>query len=170
MPRQNDGYTDQFGVMDGEVYAVAGDLWPQASRFSLETLGNESDGQRLLFKAAAAVSRQKLNGSEPIQNLSAYLWLSFKRLALAEMKYRQRGHNADGDLETLANAPSEEIDDIILLDEIVRRMNPEARQLFNLRALGYSYEEIAPLLGKRANVLRSKLDKEIKKLRKLLVP
>jgi len=168
LPGQEDGYTDEFGAMDGEVYAVAGELWPQARSFSRDKLGDEATGQRLLFKAAAQVSQQKLSSPEPIQNLNAYLWQSFKRLALAEMKQRQRSHSADTDLETLSNAGSEDFDTLILLDEILCRMTPETRRLFNLRALGYSYEEIARLLGKRANLLRSKLDKEIKKLRKLL--
>lgn len=66
----------------------------------------------------------------------------------------------------MLGADEENIDDRILWQELLQKMDSQTRQLFQLRALGHSYEEIARLLGKRANALRSKLDKEIKKLRK----
>lgn len=168
LPSSDDAYNDEFGEIDADVYAAAGDLWPRAAGFARDQLGDESAGQRLLFKAAADVSRQKLSQTEPIRNLNAYLLKSFKRLVLAEVNRRRRDHGADGELEELPGPAGDEVDDAILLDEILRRMKPDARRLFNLRTLGYSYEEIAQLLGSRANLLRSQLDKEIKRIRKLL--
>jgi DNA-directed RNA polymerase specialized sigma24 family protein len=148
-----------------EVYRVAEELWPRASSLSLDKLGDAAIGHRLLSKAAANVSRQLLSPHKPIQNLKSYLWLSFRRLALEELKRSQRQHSADDELEMLG-VGEEKIDDRILWQEILRQVDPQTRQLFQLRALGHSYEEIARLMGKQANVLRAKLDKEIKKLRK----
>lgn len=165
LPDSNEGYSDEFGVISPEVYRVAGELWPRANSFSLNQLGDASTGQRLLFKAAAQVSRQLLSPHEPIQNLKSYLWLSFRRLALEELKRRQRQHSADNELDTLEIREANP-DDRILWQELLQQMDLQTRQLFRLRALGHSYAEIARMMGKQANVLRAKLDKEIKKLRK----
>ncbi len=166
LPNPNESYADEFGMIAPEVYGAAGELWPQARNFSLNQLGDTATGQRLLFKAAAQVSRQLLGTHESIQNLKSYLWLSFRRLVLEESKRTQRQHSADDELGKLEIREAKNIDDQILWQELLQQMSPQTRQLFQLRALGHSYEEIARLMGKRANVLRAKLDKEIKKLRK----
>ncbi len=166
LPGLEESYADEFGLIHPDVYRAAGELWPRASRFSLAQLGDSATGQRLLFKAAAQVSQHALNNSEPILNLKAYLWRSFERLVFEDRKKTQRQHSADDELDGLPNVRSDKIDDRILWDEILQQMNPQTRQLFRLRALDYSYEEISLLLGKRANVLRSQIDKAIKKLGK----
>lgn len=166
LPELNDGYADEFGLIHPEVYQAAGELWPRANQFSFDQLGDPATGQRLLLKAAAQISRHILSSSEPILNLKSYLWRGFERLVFEERKKTQRQHNADNELESLPDVHSDKIDERILWDEILGQMDSQTRQLFRLRVLGYSYEEISPLLGKRANTLRSQLDKAIKKIRK----
>ena len=163
-----EAYADKFGMIQGEVYQAAGELWPRASHFSFNQLGDSATGQRLLFKAAAQVSRHIVNDSESVLSLKAYLWRSFERLVFEERRKVQRQHSADDELDTLPDARPDKVDDHILWDEILRQMDSQTRQLFGLRAFGYSYEEISPMIGKSANVLRSQLDKAIKKIKKQL--
>lgn len=164
----NEGYADEFGIILPEVYRAASELWPRANRFSLDQLGDSANGQRLMFKAAAQVSRHILNNSEPVLDLKAYLWRSFERLVFEERRRAQRQHSADDEFDTLPNAQSDKVDDRILWDEILQQMEPQTRQLFRLRALGYKYEEISLMLGKPANVLRSQFDKATKRIKKQL--
>ncbi|MBL8191946.1 MAG: sigma-70 family RNA polymerase sigma factor [Acidobacteria bacterium] len=170
LPDSNENYTDEFGVIAPEVYRAAGELWPRANRFSLDQLGDSANGQRLLFRAVAQVSRHILNNSEPVLDLKAYLWRSFERLVFEERRRVQRQHSADDEFDTLPNAQSDKVDDRILWNEILQQMEPQTRQLFRLRALGYKYEEISMMLGKSANVLRSQFDKTAKKIKKKFNP
>ncbi|MBI1760537.1 MAG: sigma-70 family RNA polymerase sigma factor [Acidobacteria bacterium] len=168
-PELDESYTDAFGHVDAAVYAVARALWPRARNYAHAKLNDEAAGQRLLFKAVAAVSRQDRTR---LKDLEAYLWTSFERLVLDELRQRQREHGADGELEgapnRAADAPDQGILQDILIDEIVCRMTPATQQLFNLLTLGYSYEESARMLGTQANVLRSKLAKEIQRIKQNL--
>lgn len=168
LPDPNEGYADEFGLIQPEIYRAAGELWPRASRFSLEQLGDSATGQRLLFKAAAQVSRHVSGNPESVLNPKAYLWRSFERLVIEERGKAQRQHSADKELEVLPQVQSDKTDNRILWDEILRLMDAPTQQLFRLRALGYNYEEISLLLGQPANRLRSRLDKAIKKIKKQL--
>lgn len=168
LPNSNESYADEFGIILPEVYRAASELWPQATNFSINQLGDAATGQRLLFKAAAQVSRHILKNSEPVLNLKTYLWRSFERLVFEERRRAQRQHSADDEFDRLPNAQPDKVDDGILWDEILQQMEPQTRQLFRLRALGYTYEEISPMLGKSANVLRSQFDKAAKKIKKRL--
>lgn len=161
-----EAYADEFGLIHPEVYQVAGELWPRASRFSSDQLGDSATGQRLLFKATAQVSRHIANHPESVLHLQAYLWRSFERLVFEERRKALRQHSADDKLDGLPNLHPDKIDDRILWDEILQSMDSQTRLLFQLRALGYSYEEISPMLGKAANVMRSQFDKAVKKIKK----
>jgi len=163
-----EAYADEFGLIRGEVYQAARELWPRASHFSFDQLGDSATGQRLLFKAAAQVSRHIANHPESVLNLKAYLWRSFERLVFEERRKAQRQHSADDELNGLPNLHPAKVDDRILWDELLQQMDSQTRLLFRLRAFGYSYEEISPMLGKSANLLRSQLDKAIKKIKKQL--
>jgi hypothetical protein len=70
LPELDEGYTDEFGPIDAAVYAAARALWPRARNHANAMLRDEGAGQRLLFKAAAAVSRQDL---AKLDDLNAYL-------------------------------------------------------------------------------------------------
>jgi len=48
------------------------------------------------------------------------------------------------------------------------QMDPWTRRVFELRVLGYQFEDIAHMLKTRPHLLRSKFHKEIKKLSRRL--
>lgn len=169
-PDLDEGYTDEFGAIDPEVYQAAGELWPQAEKFVDATTRDGASGLRLMLKAAALVSRKTGREPERIYELKGYIWTTFERLVLGELKkeshHQALGANLTANLPVDGHQSPEAFDDHILLQEIVAQMNAWTRTVFELRALGHEFEEIALMLETPANLLRSRFSKEIKKLRR----
>jgi hypothetical protein len=145
-------YTDEFGHIEPDVYKAAGALWSvRAEQFARSTLGDAPTGLRLMLKAAALVSRKYLEPGMHIENLSAYLFHAYKRLVLAELEKENGRRKRNADIyEELVSRP-DEADDVnrkILIEQIMRRMDPWTRGVFELLILGYSFEEIGEARGK----------------------
>lgn len=168
-PELTASYQDEFGPIDVEVYRAAGEIWPQAERLSLRLLGDVSAGQRLMLKTAAAVTQRRKDASEPIDDLKGYVFTSFRRLLLATV--RQENSHRDIESHILAldldgfRDNEEELQRKILIHEILKEMDPWTHSVFEWLCLGYRFEEIAPHLNMKANVLRSRYSKQIRKLR-----
>jgi hypothetical protein len=167
-PPIDSAYTDEFGVIDAEVYLAAAAVWQQAERFALSTLGDAPAGQRLMMKAAANVSRVRAAAPDPIQHLPSYLFQSYKRLVLAEV-HKENGHRqSEAWLHAQAEAgirhEAEEADRRILLDEILAMMDDWTRQVFNWRVLGHSFAEIAVWLETSENAARNKYNQHVARL------
>jgi len=162
----DEGYTDEFGVIRPEVYRAAGELWPQAERFVYSKLHDRPAGWRLMLKAAAAVSRKQQEQPDQIRDLKAYLWITFKRLISDEVEKENRYQQLEPEEQptTGVSPSSETLNDQILIQEVIARMDSWTRTVFELRVLGYHFEDIAQMLKLRPNVLRSKFNKNIKKL------
>jgi DNA-directed RNA polymerase specialized sigma24 family protein len=62
------------------------------------------------------------------------------------------------------HGPTEALNDQILIEEVMAQMDSWTRTVFELRVLGYQFEEIAQILKMRPNLLRSKFHKGIQKL------
>jgi DNA-directed RNA polymerase specialized sigma24 family protein len=165
-PSLDEGYTDEFGVICPEVYQVAGELWPQAESLVYSRLRDHPAGMRLMLKAAAAVSRKLKEQPDQIRDLKAYLWTTFKRLISEEAENESRYQPLEPEQHPTNNShgPSEELNDKILIEEVMAQMDSWTRTVFELRVLGYQFEDIAQMLKMRPNLLRSKFHKEIKKL------
>jgi DNA-directed RNA polymerase specialized sigma24 family protein len=162
----DEAYTDEFGVICPEVYRAAGELWPQAESLAHSKLRDCPAGMRLMLKASAAVSRKIGEQPDQIRDLKAYLWTTFKRLVSDELEKENRyqpfeleQHPANN-----SNGSSEKLNDHILIEEVMAQMDSWTRMVFELRVLGFEFEEIAKMLKSRPNPLRSKFHKEIKKL------
>jgi DNA-directed RNA polymerase specialized sigma24 family protein len=150
-PSINAGYSDEFGEIDPEVYQSAKELWPIAQRYSILTLGDGPSGLTLMVKAVAAVSRVRSQQPRKILNLKSYLYQTFKHLVLAEIK-KQLGHREMESEFVPSSSPlpgtiAEDLDRKILTKEVVLRMNPDMRRVFELLSLGYSFDEIAQVTG-----------------------
>ncbi len=169
-PSLDEGYTDEFGVISPEVYRAAGELWPQAESLVYSKLHDRPEGMRLMLKAAAAVSRKRLEQPDQIRDLKAYLWTTFKRLISDELEKENRYQPLDPEQQPRNGfrAPSETLDNQILIEEVMAQMDQWTRTVFELRVLGFEFEEIAQTLKMRPNLLRSKFHKEIKKLSRRL--
>ncbi|HKQ74231.1 MAG TPA: hypothetical protein VJ810_11115 [Blastocatellia bacterium] len=161
-----EGYTDEFGVIRPEVYRAAGELWPQAESFISSRLHDRPAGWQLMLKAAAAVSRKLQEQPDQIRDLKPYLWVTFKRLISDEVEKENRYQSLESEQQptTDVRPSSERLDDQILIQEIMAQMDSWTRKVFELRVLGYQFEDIAQMLGMRPNLLRSKFSKNIKKL------
>lgn len=169
-PSLDEGYIDEFGVICPEVYRAAGELWPQAESLVYSKLRDCPAGMRLMLKAAAAVSRKRREQPDQIRDLKAYLWTTFKRLISDEVEKENRYQPLEPEQQPTNNAraPSETLNDHILIEEVMAQMDSWTRTVFELRVLGFEFEEIAQLLKSRPNLLRSKFHKEIKKLSRRL--
>src|SRR5215470_4606882 len=165
-PSLDEGYTDEFGVIRPEVYRAAGELWPQAESFVYSKLHDRSAGWRLMLKAAAAVSRKLQEQPDQIRDLKAYLWITFKRLISDEVEKENRYRPLEPEQQpTIDVSPSSEtLNEQILIQEVMAQMDSWTRTVFELRVLGYQFEDIAQMLKLRPDLLRSKFNKKIKKL------
>ncbi len=84
-------YTDEFGEIDPETLAAAGQIWPPAERLALSILHDEQTGRVLMSKACARVTRIRVEDPAAIENLPAYLFRTWKRLLLYELE-KENGH------------------------------------------------------------------------------
>lgn len=170
-PPIEDGYEDEFGRVDPDVYEAAGELWRRRGEsFAVSTLRDESAGQRLMLKAAALVTRRRAAPGAEVENLRAYLYQTYKHLVLAELE-KESGHRrreseafGDGAAPTPEADPPVDIERHILVQQLMRRMDGWTREVFELLTLGYSFEMIARLKNKKSNVIRSKFNKQLKRL------
>jgi DNA-directed RNA polymerase specialized sigma24 family protein len=169
-PSLDEGYTDEFGVICPEVYRAAGELWPQAEGFVHSKLRDCPAGMELMLKAAATVSRKRREQPDQIRDLKAYLWTTFKHFISDEVEKGNRYQLLEPEQqpENDARGPSEALDDQILIEEVMAQMDRWTRRVFELRVLGYQFEDIAQMFNMRPHLLRSKFHKEIKKLSRRL--
>lgn len=167
-PNLDEGYTDEFGVIDPEVYQAAGELWQRARQQAIHTLGDEQTGHTLLLKAAAQVTQHWHERPAEIGHLKGYLFRTFKHLLWAECKQGQRRHAQSGQTmeEPLTSpfASIEQIDNYLAIQQAKRKMDAWTRNVFELLQLGHTYEEIAAMLNTRAVLVRVKFHKRFKKL------
>lgn len=168
-PPLESGYTDEFGWIDSEVYRAASALWPFAENLARLRLHDSAAGQRLLLKAAAHVSRVLVERRKHIRNLRAYLFVTYKRLILEELEESRRSgmFNAAEPVQRIKEeqkALSDDMERKILVQELVQRMDDDMRHIFESLILGYTFEEIAKQQQTKANILRSKYNKMLKRL------
>jgi len=162
-------YLDEWGVVAPEVYQVAVSLRDQAESYAQATLGAKDAGHTFLAKAAVTVTRALEDRHEQITNLQAYLFQTYKRLVQAELeKERTRdrilteraceaslnGHNV-----------SAELDQYILIEQLRMRMNQRTRMVFDLLALGHTFEEIGLMLGKSSRAVRNNYYEQVARLK-----
>ncbi len=169
-PEIQGAYVDEFGPVDIEIYNLAGDMWPSVQTRIQRTINNLEEGQRLMLKAVAIVSRRSNEQPERMTNTRAYLFVTFCRLLLEEHR-RQAGHdqldaNFGGSFSTPKDPDYVDIEQAILVREILERADDWTREIYEYLILGYAHEEIALKLGIKANQLRSTWSKKIARLRK----
>lgn len=160
-------YHDEFGPIDPDVYKFAADVWPLAESPAFRNL---IDTEHLLIKAVALVSRILSERSGDIINLKGYLYKTFSRLLVEELKKQQRLESMDADLtdyvESLTSRSEDQIAQMILVQEIMNRADKWTKEMFWALVQGYTIEELAEISNAKANVLRSKLSKSLARIRK----
>jgi DNA-directed RNA polymerase specialized sigma24 family protein len=163
------GYQDEWGAVAPEVYQAAESLREQAEGYARAALGAEADGRTLLAKAAASVTRALEDRHEQIANLEAYLFQAYRRLVLAEAeKERARARilaERAGDASQNGHDAPAELDQSILIEQLRRRMNQRTRMVFDLLALGHTFEEIGLILGKSSRAVRNNYYEQVARLK-----
>lgn len=168
-PEVATAYLDEWGVVAPEVHQAAESLREQAESYARATLGAEDAGRTLLAKAAVTVTRALEDRHEQIANLQAYLFQTYKRLVQAELekeRTRERilAEHADEASKNGHNVPAE-MDQYILIEQLRKRMNQRTRLVFDLLALGHSFEEIGPMLGKSSRAIRNNYYEQVARLK-----
>lgn len=167
-PHLDEPYLDEFGHIDPDIYKVAGELWPAAENFSRLTLHDAPAGLRLMLKSASLVTRARSSERTNIQNLSSYLYRTFKRLILEELekenRHRRLAAEAASALSPREEAGTVTVDRKILIQQLIGRMDASTRQVFELLILGHTFDEIGLFIGKDGHAVRTKYSKQIRKL------
>src|SRR6185369_8022842 len=159
-------YIDEFGCIDTDIHEAARQIWRWAAAYAIATLGDEASGHLALKKVCAKITEKRAAGAIQIVNLNAYLQTAFKHEVLAQLK-RNRSVNIDASTEPITDYDLD-IDQKILVEQILTRMNSEDRRITELLILGYSFEEIAKKDGTRSNVIRSRHSKLLKRIKREL--
>ncbi|HWQ32518.1 MAG TPA: hypothetical protein VNQ79_06525 [Blastocatellia bacterium] len=155
-PELPEGYEDQYGQIAPEVYQAAVAIWPRAYQFALYALRDPQSAHSLLLKAAADVTRARFNppATLPPEHLASYLYTAFEHLVLKERKQRERLEPLESDSALLPESDDQnfidEIEQKILLDQIMNRMEPEMKWIYERLILGYTYPEIAAELSRKS--------------------
>lgn len=159
-------YVDEFGCIDQDIHETAGEIWRWASSYAIATLGDEAAGHLALKKVCAKITEKRAAGAIEIVNLRAYIQIAFKHEVLALLK-----RNRSVDLDPSAESVTEydlDIDQKILVEQVLARMNSEDRRITELLILGYSFEEIAKRDRTHSNVIRSRHSKLLKRIKREL--
>lgn len=156
------------GRINPEVHCAAGEIWQSAENFSQRILKDSPRGYTLMHAAVAQVSRIIEKDPHRIKNLEAYLYRTFKRMVVDELRtenfHRALGQARWVDNLSLDDSEEDKLNQRILIYELMRRTDAWTRTVFQLQMLGHTYEEMIPQYGTAANVIRSRYSKNIKKL------
>lgn len=167
-PAIDSAYTDEFGQIQVEVYMAAGEIRGKVERFAATTLQDSQTGLRLLFRAAAIVSLKLADADTHIEDLKGYLFQTYKNLVLDELRKENRRKEIQtarrAEIESQAINLAEDVDRKILLEQIVRQMDPWLRNVYEWRCLDYDFELIARALGEKPHIVRSKYSKKMTRL------
>lgn len=168
-PPLEQAYTDEFGELDPEVYAAAGQMWHKAEKLARDVLDDPGLKQQLLLRAVAKVTHIRCMTPERIDNLPGYLFKVYQRLLWYEVEKADQHQQLERKqaMALADDTPSyiEEIDRKILLEQVFDRLDDEMRFVFRMRVANHTFEEIAHHLKCPPHTLRTKFSKQLARLR-----
>lgn len=154
-------FKESYPSVDPESWKALSEIWSQAVVFGKAHDLDESDVRANLLSAVTRIPSAR---REQIVSLPAYLFTSYKHRVFDLQAKRKREAQLDEINHDLAMDVSREMETKVLLEEIVARMDDNLREIYDHLVLGYSYEEMEKSLGARANVLRSRFSKGLKRI------
>src|SRR5205085_2247530 len=103
--------------------------------------------------------KNRIERNKPVRNIKAYLFVTYKRLLLVELRKRRRLEEFDAPeirqkIEMEQKSLADDLEQKILAQELMQRMDDKMRYVSEFRILGYTFEEIAVKLTTPANILR----------------
>lgn len=163
------------------VFETAYSLIPAATTFGRRFQFDPDTSYDLVMKAAERLIesrvREPKQAEDKIKNLPAYLFVVIRHLMFQELRRRSPETSIE-ELEAtpethiaLMTDPRTSLEMSIMLSELVRRMSPRAREIYNYRTQSFTYEEIAEKfadMGYKTTAarLRSELSKAMARVRK----
>lgn len=165
LPPLQEGYEDEFGRIDPEVYQAASAIWPAAANFGEFALHDRGLASNLMMKAAARVSETIASGKS-IENLRGYLLRTFKRLVARE---REKTLPRTVPLSEAPDAILAVVDDLdrkVLAREIFARLNDRERSTVEMWMMGYTDAQIAQILDLDSTAVRKRISRFIARTRK----
>jgi len=163
-------YQDEFGEINADVLREAQNLRQYSRSLALKILNDEAQGQTLMMRAVAEVSKKFTAENSIVKNLPAYLFQTFRRLVFAEARKKLRHRELEEKyfecLENLfqSDTVSEEakICQQILIKEIVAKMDDWTKDVYRYLELGYEYKDLVPKYGSAENVIRAKYSRKLR--------
>jgi RNA polymerase sigma factor (sigma-70 family) len=156
--------------IDESILKTAEEMAPTLTRYRQQEIDCESTSNDMLQAAVEAAS--KATTRDQIENRHGYLASIYRRIVDKFLERDKKFVPVDEDfLEDLANAgPSQSFEDMIhnrlLLERLLKSMDPETRQICNWRLEGYSEKEIAKLMGTTPNAISMRYTRGFKKAKK----
>lgn len=172
------------------VFETAYSLIPAATAFGRKYRFDSHTVHDLVMKAAERVIELKVRApamaEDKIKNLPAYLFVVVRNLMFQEFRLWPEETSIDEEHEAasethigtaarqaLMTDPRASLEMSIMLSELVRRMSPRAREIYNYRTQGFTYKEIADKfadMGHKTTAarLRSELSKAMARVSKEL--
>jgi DNA-directed RNA polymerase specialized sigma24 family protein len=165
LPEISSSYEDEYGEIDITVYLVGNSIWPYAQAFALRITNDEEQARDLMLRAIALVSKRRKANVE-INNIKQYLILVYKRCVFEEAKRAKRFECCGNDkLEIVYEQADEELERVILIKELMAKMDVEMTGIFEKLIVGYSFSEIAAETHASPDVLRNKFRRRLERLR-----
>jgi len=185
----NDTPDDAHSKEVKRVFETAYSLVPAATAFGRRFQFDPDTSYDLVMKAAERVIelrvREPAMAEDKIKNLPAYLFVVVRNLMFQELRLRSEEtrieeleaasetHIASATRQALMTDPRASLEMSIMLSELVRRMSPRAREIYNYRTQSFTYEEIADKfadMGHKTTAasLRSELSKAMARVSKEL--
>jgi hypothetical protein len=140
--------------LEPAVIEAARAIWDRAHREVIFRLKDPGRAPEIIEATAVAVSRAlQRAGREPIRDVEAYLaWACIRRInRIAVRENREQTGHEIVTLEVLsankAGRTEDNLVDELYVKELLSNMDTGTREIFMLRATGYSWGEIAKMRG-----------------------
>lgn len=164
---------DDGTPVDPQFIEAAYALAPSLFAYRRRQIGCRSTAAGLIQASVNAASRA--SHSEPIRNPRAYLLTTFIRMVDSYLAKSGREIPCSDDfIEYLKARQQDKQSDIealeqpILIHQLKSRMDEWTRKVCNLKAMGYSMEEIAQGFGEPTNRVSVRFSRGMNKARRLL--
>ncbi|HEY4240113.1 MAG TPA: sigma-70 family RNA polymerase sigma factor [Kofleriaceae bacterium] len=133
--------------------------------FARSQLGDAAAAEDVIHEAFLAVLRARTDRAE-LRSFRAWLFQVARNLCLNHVRATKRGTAA---AERIAVEPAPESDvpasDPAALAAAVAKLPPNLAQVYELRASGMSYEELASILDVPLGTVKSRMHEMVKRLR-----
>lgn len=136
--------------------------------FAVAQLADRAEAEDVLHEAFLAVLRPPRT---PVRSFKAWLFTVTRNLCLNRVRSRERSERAKSAVAELAEvaapAPEDEVDPRAL-HAAVGRLPPPLAEVYQLRATGLSYDEVASILDVPLGTVKSRIHEMVKRLREEL--